>query len=241
VSPEQTTDQPTEQPAMADAPDTPVAAGAASEQPLAAARSWRRPLSVTLLLSVAGATLLLVAAGQTWVFGKVQAQGAVRTVTAHGSELSGVPGAMALVALASVVAVFAVRGMARRTLGGLVVLAGAAAAGAAGTGALGSDNGALDEKAARSVGLTDVTATSLTHTAWPWLALIGGVLVLAAGVLTMQRSADWPGMSARYEAPAGKGSAAGPRRKAAAPAPAAHQTPADLWKALDRGEDPTSS
>ena len=231
MSPEQTTAQPTEQTQPTEQPQ----AASAS-----AVKASRRSLAITLLLSVAGATLLLVAAGQTWVSGTVQAQGAVRTVTAHGSELSGVPSAMALVALASVVAVFAVRGKARRTLGGLVVLAGAAAAGAAGTGALGSGTGALDDKAARSVGLTEVTATSLTHTAWPWAALLGGVLVLAAGVLTLRHGGGWPGMSARYDAPAGKQAAARPRGRASASAPAAQQTPADLWKALDRGEDPTA-
>jgi uncharacterized membrane protein (TIGR02234 family) len=82
----------------------------------------------------------------------------------------------------------------------------------------------------------------VTHSAWPWLAALGGVLVVAAGVLTVLRGAAWPGMSARYDAPAGKRSAAGPRRAAAAAsAPAGQPTPADLWKALDRGEDPTAS
>jgi uncharacterized membrane protein (TIGR02234 family) len=241
VSPEQTTDpeQTTEQTAERTNPND--GADDVTEQPAAPARSGRGALTATLLLSLVGATLLLVAAGQTWVSGKVQAQGAIRTVTAHGSEVSGVPGAMALVALASVVAVFAVRGNARRVLGGLVALAGAGAVFAA-TAALGSESGALDDKAARSVGLADVTAGSVTHSAWPWLAALGGVLVVAAGVLTVLRGAAWPGMSARYDAPAGKRSAAGPRRAAAAAsAPAGQPTPADLWKALDRGEDPTAS
>ncbi|WP_084700620.1 TIGR02234 family membrane protein [Streptacidiphilus anmyonensis] len=210
---------------------------AAEQRP---ATSWRRTLAVTLLLSVVGATLLLVASGQTWVSGTVQAQGATRTVTAHGSEVSGVPGAMALVALASVVAVFAVRGTARRVLGGLVTLAGAGAVFAA-TAALGSETGALDEKAARSVGLTDVTVGSVTHSAWPWIAALGGLLVVVAGVLTTLRGAAWPGMSARYDAPAGKRSAAGPRGGSSATASAGQSSPADLWKALDRGEDPTAS
>jgi uncharacterized membrane protein (TIGR02234 family) len=242
VSPDRTTQQTTEQTAEQTAERTKTNDGAdlVTERPAVAARSWRGTLGATLLLSVVGATLLLVAGGQSWVSGKVQAQGAIRTVTAHGSEVTGVPGAMALVALASVAAVFAVRGKGRRVLGGLLALAGAGAVFAA-TAALGSESGALDEKAARSVGLSDVTASSVTHSAWPWLAALGGVLVVAAGVLTVVRGAGWPGMSARYDAPAGKRSAAGPRRRAAGSAPAGQPTPADLWKALDRGEDPTAS
>ncbi|WP_042367064.1 Trp biosynthesis-associated membrane protein, partial [Streptacidiphilus neutrinimicus] len=119
MTPEQTPAQTAAQPADPTADRT--AEQAAEPQPASA--TWRRTLAVTLLLSVVGATLLLVAGGQTWVSGTVQAQGATRAVTAHGSEVSGVPGAMALVALASVVAVFAVRGAARQLLGGLVALA----------------------------------------------------------------------------------------------------------------------
>nr|WP_042453491.1 TIGR02234 family membrane protein [Streptacidiphilus jiangxiensis] len=211
------------------------------ERASARTKAGRRSLAVTLLFAVAGATLLLVAAGQTWVSGQVQAQGVTRTVVAKGSEVTGVPGAMALVGLASVVAVFAVRGRARRLLGGLVALAGVGAVAAAVSAALGSDSRVLDDKAARSVGLADVAAGLLTHTAAPWLAVLGGALVLAAGALTVLRGAAWPGMSARYDAPAGKRGKASPSRSGAASGAAAAQTPADLWKALDRGEDPTAS
>ncbi|MEZ0067613.1 putative membrane protein (TIGR02234 family) [Streptacidiphilus sp. MAP12-20] len=239
-------EQPVAEPAAAEraAAERAAAEPAAAEEPAVAqpaasrTKADRRSLAATLLLSVLGAALLLVAAGQSWVSGQVQAQGVTRSLSASGSQVTALPGAMALVGLASVVAVFAVRGKARALLGALVALAGAGAAYAAMAAALGSGSRALDEKAARSVGLADMHAGAVTHSAWPWLAALGGVLLAAAGLLTVVKGRAWPGMSARYDAPTGGAEKAGPRRAAR---PAVTQTPADLWKALDRGEDPTAS
>ncbi|WP_198035254.1 TIGR02234 family membrane protein [Streptacidiphilus rugosus] len=201
-------------------------------------RADRRSLAVTLLLSVLGATLLLVAAGQNWVTGHVRAQGVTRSLSATGGQVTGLPGALALVGLASVVAVFAVRGRFRALLGALVALAGVGAVYAAVAAALGSGSRALDEKAARSVGLADIQATGVAHTLWPWLAAVGGLLLVLAGLLTVAKGRAWPGMSARYDAPTRGAAKPAPRRAGGS---AVTQTPADLWKALDRGEDPTAS
>ncbi|WP_344337428.1 Trp biosynthesis-associated membrane protein, partial [Kitasatospora putterlickiae] len=76
-------------------------------------------------------------------------------------------------------------------------------------------------------------ATGVGHTAWPWVALAGGLLLALAGLLTVRYGRGWPAMGSRYEAPTGKASAKRPSAGAA-------QNPADLWKALDRGEDPTA-
>ncbi|WP_370192061.1 TIGR02234 family membrane protein [Streptacidiphilus sp. MAP5-52] len=228
----------------APAPSDPSASDSAASDPAASgpaaaapSRSGsRRSLAVTLFLSVLGAALLLVAAGQGWVSGEVQAQGVTRTVTADGGEVSGLPGAMALVGLASVVAVFAVRGRARAVLGALVALAGAGAAYTAVAAMANSGSSALDAKAARAIGLANVSATGISDSAWPWVAVLGGVLLVLAGLLTVAKGAAWPGMSARYDAPAG----AEPARPKRAPAAEPTHSPADLWKALDRGEDPTA-
>ncbi len=72
---------------------------------------------------------------------------------------------------------------------------------------------------------------ALTHTVWPYVTAGGAVLILAAGLLALRFGGGWPAMGGRYErdgAPRG--------RKAAAEDP---DRPEDLWKALDRGEDPT--
>ncbi|WP_145906615.1 TIGR02234 family membrane protein [Kitasatospora viridis] len=204
---------------------TAVPAPPADSSPQPSGAADRRSLAVMLLLIVLGAVLVLWAVGRTWASGKVSGL----DVGATGSDITGAPGALALVGLASAVAVFAVRGVGRVVLGLLVVLAGAGTALAAGLGA--GDSAAIDADAAKKLGLTGVTAEQVSHSAWPWLAVLGGVLLALAGLLTVLRGRGWPSMGARYEAPTAK----------RAPAPKDAGTPADLWKALDRGEDPTAT
>ncbi|MEZ0093102.1 TIGR02234 family membrane protein [Streptacidiphilus sp. EB129] len=190
----------------------------------------RRSLALMLLLTVLGAALVLLAVGQTWARGTVDFQGTRVAVSAGGSQTTGLPGALALVGLAAAVAVFAVRGAARRAVGLLLALAGAAAAVAAVTGAAGDD--ALNRRAVAAVGLSRAVATGVSHSVWPWAAAVGGLLLLAAGLLVLVRGRDWPGMSSRYEAPAKPAVTKTTRNNP--------DSPADLWKALDRGEDPTT-
>ncbi|PYC87817.1 TIGR02234 family membrane protein [Streptomyces tateyamensis] len=176
-----------------------------------------------LLLTVVGAVLVLVAVGRTWARGT--AAGGL-AVAASGSQISGLPGALALVGLASAVAVFAVRGAGRQLVGVLVVAAGLGAAAGAALGA--GDSSTVDALAASRLALTGTVAEQVSHTLWPYVAVLGGLLLAAAGALTLLRGRDWPAMGARYEAPTAK-----------AAAKSGANTPADLWKALDRGEDPT--
>jgi hypothetical protein len=61
---------------------------------------------------------------------------------------------------------------------------------------------------------------------WPTVCILSGVVVALAGMATVRCSKDWPAMGARYER-----SATQPERKPV--------TQAELWDALDRGEDPT--
>lgn len=179
-----------------------------------------------LLLTVLGAVLVLTSVGRVWAQGRVSGQLAV---SATGSEISGLPGALALVGLASAVAVFAVRGAGRIAVGALVALAGLGAAVSAALGA--GDTSTVDATAATKLGLVGTTAEQVTHSVWPWVALAGALLLAGAGVLTALRGRCWPTMGTRYDAPA-----TAKARPAAGPA----DSPADFWKALDRGEDPTS-
>ncbi|MER6926656.1 TIGR02234 family membrane protein, partial [Streptomyces spiralis] len=168
---------------------------------------------------------------QRWAAGTAAVAGGDYTLTAKGSEVTGVPAALAIVGLAALVAVFAVRRSGRLLVAGLLALSGAGTVGAALTGA--ANRAALDEKAAQASGDTAATAASLTHTGWPYVAAAGGVLILLAGLLALRYGRLWPAMSGRYER------SGAPRSRATRPVDP--DRPEDLWKALDRGEDPTGT
>ena len=152
-------------------------------------------------------------------------------LTAEGSDVTGVPAALAIVGLAALVAVFAVRRAGRTLVAALLALSGAGAVVAAVLGA--GDSAALDEKAAEVSGNTAATIGSLGHTAWPYVAAAGGALHPAGRparpALRPPLAGDVRPLRARRHA---RGPAGGPR--AVDP-----DRPEELWKALDRGEDPT--
>ncbi|MFF1871890.1 TIGR02234 family membrane protein [Kitasatospora herbaricolor] len=187
----------------------------------------RRTLGPMLLLTVLGAVLVLTAVSRVWATGTVAGvTGGTLDVSVTGSTVSGLPTGLALAALAAAVAVFAVRGAGRIAVGVLMALAGLGVA--AGAAANAGDATALHTEAARKLALAGAQAEQVGHSVWPWIALAGGLLIVLAGLLTVRFGRDWPGMGSRYDAPTRK-----------APAKAG-DTPADLWKALDRGEDPTT-
>jgi Tryptophan-associated transmembrane protein (Trp_oprn_chp) len=161
--------------------------------------SGRRGLALVVVACAAGAVLVLVASGRTWVV-EVTPRPAplpeLRTGYTGGGLRPWLP-ALGWVALAGAGALLATRGIARRALGGLLVLAGAGIA----AGAVTAEPGG-----------------------WPVLAVVGGLVVAAAGVLTAGYGGRWPAMGARYE------------RARTGGAPSA----GSLWEALDRGEDPTA-
>ncbi|OIJ89058.1 TIGR02234 family membrane protein [Streptomyces colonosanans] len=197
----------------------------------APARSGRRSLALALLCGAAGAAVALLSSRQEWSAGTVPVAGGDFPLSANGSDVTGVPAALAVVGLAALVAVFAVRRTGRLLVAGLLALSGAGTIAAALQGV--TDSSALDEKAAQTAGDTAATATALTHTAWPYVAVLGGALILLAGLLALRYGRLWPTMSGRYERDGT------PRPRQAKPADP--DRPEDLWKALDRGEDPTSA
>ncbi|MGW0559065.1 TIGR02234 family membrane protein [Streptomyces sp. NPDC003016] len=195
-----------------------------------AASTGRRGLAAALLSGALGAAVVLLASGQTWAEGVAAVGGGRLPLDVEGQEVTGAPAALAVVGLAALVAVFAVRGTGRLLVSVLLALSGA---GAAVTAFLGASGGAaLDEKAAEMTGDAAATAASLTHTAWPYVTAAGGLLILIAGLLALWGGRKWPAMSGRYERDGSPRS----RKAPAAPDP---DRPEDLWKALDRGEDPT--
>ncbi|WP_217252926.1 TIGR02234 family membrane protein [Streptomyces sp. AC602_WCS936] len=196
------------------------------------ARSGRRSLAVALLCGALGAGVALLATRQEWSEGTATVAGGAFPLTAKGSDVTGVPAALAIVGLAALVAVFAVRRAGRFAVAALLALSGAGTVVAALAGA--SDSSALDDKAAEAAGDTSATVDALTHTAWPYVAAAGGALLLLAGLLALRYGRLWPAMSGRYE----RDGTPRPRR---GPQTVDPDRPEDLWKALDRGEDPTGA
>lgn len=195
-----------------------------------APRSGRRSVAAALLLGAAGAALVLLAAGRTWSKATADVAQGTLPQQASGQDVTALPGALAIVGLAALVAVFAVRRAGRLLVAALLALSGAGVVAAALLGV--HDTTALEEKAGKVNGLTRAAVDHVSHTGWPWAAAVGGVLLFLAGLLALRYGRHWPAMSGRYE----RDGAPRPRRARTAPDP---DRPEELWKALDRGEDPT--
>lgn len=178
---------------------------------------------LAVLLCLAGAFVVLVAAGRSWALVDLAGSGLLpaRSVGVDGAQLApGLP-ALGLVALAGVVAVPATRRWGRVAVG-LVLLA-------AGVGILALVAGQLTDLAgavqdSRTVRETGQAAAGIRRTLWPYACALGGLTVAAAGLLVAARGRSWSALGRRYDAPT------------AAPPPVGER---DLWAALDRGEDPT--
>ncbi|MGW4684283.1 TIGR02234 family membrane protein [Streptomyces sp. NPDC004244] len=203
--------------------------GAPADSEAPAGRGGRRSVAAALLLGALGATVALLGSGRVWARGTAAVGGGSLPVTADGQAVTGLPAALAIVGLAALVAVFAVRGTGRLLVSALLALSGLGAAVAAVLAA--DDRQALDAQAARATADTAAQVGALAHTAWPYVTAVGGVLILAAGLLALRHGRTWPAMGGRYERDGGVRT-----RRAAAVDP---DRPEDLWKALDRGEDPT--
>lgn len=81
----------------------------------------------------------------------------------------------------------------------------------------------------------DELVAQITPTAWPWIAAVGAVLVLAGGALTLLTAASWRSTARRYRTdPATQASSAPGSR------PHDSHDPIDSWDDLSRGADPTA-
>jgi uncharacterized membrane protein (TIGR02234 family) len=230
----------------------------------------RRELAVALLLGAAGAGVVFLASRQGWAQVRTAPPKPLPAsqVTVTGSALVPYSGALALAGLATLAAVLASRGLARRLTGLLLVAIGASLAasaftvtsaaaisaassnvgpGTAGAGSVTNGNGP-----AVSVPNVAGAAPQVTFSAGGWQALvvIGAVAIIAAGVLVVWRANRMAVMSGRYDSPtprtspAGAGRGWGANRRPGADATASEAaTPADsasIWEALSRGDDPTA-
>jgi uncharacterized membrane protein (TIGR02234 family) len=196
---------------------------------------------LVLLAGAAGAGLVFLGVRQGWAHVHTSAPRPLpgSNVTVTGQDLVPAASALAIAGLATLAAVIATRGLARRLAGGLLMLFGAgaaasvlwpisgatairAAASSAGlTGLAGSGTGAGSVTAGGSGGTGGTAPISgflanvvMSGTGWRGLAVAGAAVLVAAGLLTAWRSGPWPVMSGRYERPPRP---AGPESAAAGP------------------------
>jgi uncharacterized membrane protein (TIGR02234 family) len=211
----------------------------------------RREYAFALVLGAAGAGLVLLSTRQGWARVATPAPPPLPagTVMVTGQDLVPLAGALGLAALATLAAVIATRGLARRLTGILLAAFGAAitvavglpvtaagvlaaarvttvsqAGSATAGGSAGVSPGAVPGGTAPGV----ITAGHVTMLTVPWrpAAVVGALVIVAAGLLVAWRGGGWPVMSGRYS-----------RAPERAPQPPADS--AALWEALSRGADPT--
>jgi hypothetical protein len=134
-----------------------------------------------------------------------------------GSDVTDAPVTIALAALVAAVVLRLAGTVARGLLAVLLVLLGIAAVAVGGwtrpdAGQLARLRPELGQVVTDGLGISTGPA--------PWLAVAGGVALVAAGVLTLLTARTWRGPAARFE-----------RGRSVAET--------DPWRAIDAGEDPT--
>jgi uncharacterized membrane protein (TIGR02234 family) len=167
-----------------------------------------------------GGALALIGSGQPWW--RTAGEGVVLKFSGTQAT-AGLSQALAIVALAGTLLMLALRTRGRRIIGSLLVLVGV---GLAVVGGLGS------RPSADAIGgqVSQVSpADTLSATAWPWIFVGSGVLITIGAVLTMITAGTWPSRSDRFRP--GSGKSEDPDSG----------DPAELWKAMDAGVDPTTN
>lgn len=206
-----------------------MSAARAGNEPAHRPGSGRRELTAVVVGGALAGALALMAAAQTWAAVTAERRPPLPPVsgTLSGAEAAPLGTAAGLVLLAAALALLAVRGAGRAVVGLLMAAAGGALLWS-GARVLG---GGVADAAADLPGLGGGSTTATTveiSVAWPVLALVAGVLGVAAGLVAAVRGSSWPGMGGRYE-----------RSPGPAPVRSEEDRAEDAWKALDRGEDPT--
>jgi uncharacterized membrane protein (TIGR02234 family) len=184
--------------------------------------------------AAAGGLLCLVASGRVWVRGTAGSPvlGAV-PISVSGQDAAPVVPAVALVALAGAVALLLGQVFARRVTGLLLVVAGAAVVMAAAATARAPTVGAGDAVAqvAGASGRLQVASTG-----WPWVAVLGAVLIGLAGSVAVLRARAWGTVErpvSRFEVTPAIGRSGGGQQ------PRPGRDPGAAWDALTAGMDPT--
>ncbi|MEO6200951.1 MAG: Trp biosynthesis-associated membrane protein [Cryobacterium sp.] len=186
--------------------------------------------------------LALLAWTQAWILADVSTTGsAVQHLVVDGSTASPALTALALAGLALGGALTIAGPVIRVVLGALEVLLGASVF-------LASLLAITDPGAASAASVTAATGISgresielavvdPTATAWPFVALLAGVVMAAVGLAIVVTARRWPGSTTRYQAVRLKPAQAGRADESDAPPT---RDAVDSWDDLSRGDDPTA-
>jgi uncharacterized membrane protein (TIGR02234 family) len=192
------------------------------------ARKATRAKTTAALLAAVGAGVVLLTIGRGWAHGDVT-QPITFKVTATGSQLTGVPYALGLAGLCGALALFAVRRIGRYLVGAVLALAGAGTVYAVADRLSRLDQALHTQAGVQGLG-SETKISNIDNSLWPYLTILGGVILCLAGIYTLVRGGGWSGLGNRYEAPAAQQTAA---------KPASEVTARDLWDAQGRGADLT--
>jgi uncharacterized membrane protein (TIGR02234 family) len=189
----------------------------------------RRLYAPVVLATLAAGGLAFVAVGRTWAHTELRPQGlASATVSMSGSDAQPLVSALAVVVVAAALAILAAGPRMRRVIGALTAVVSVVAivlVPRSGTSGLDDAVRSAAEKSPAYTG--PASLGDISYAAWPLLAIAAFVLAAVLGVVTIRFAGAWPTMSSRYDAPSAR-------------RPAAGTSDTDMWKAMDRGDDPTA-
>ena len=187
----------------------------------------RSTFAPVLALGLAGATIAAVAASKPWVVDiSLPAGSDPLGLVADAGEMP-LALALSLVVLACWGVLLVTRGVVRRVVAGLALVAavGLAVAVVAGLFTLPDQVEQAFPDGFRRTTDTDV----IEQTGWYWAAAVGALLSVVATALAVRWVGHWPEMGSRYDAPG----------SAVAQTPPEETSSLDLWKSIDEGRDPT--
>jgi uncharacterized membrane protein (TIGR02234 family) len=200
-----------------------------------------------VVATIVGAGLVLLSWSQTWFTLRIESGSGANTldpIEVAGSIASPALAALGLAGLALVAALAIAGPGIRVVLGVLEVLLGGCILLAAGI-------SLADPVAAVSAAVTDATGVSgsaptaalvasVIATPWPALAIVGGALLVLAGVVVLVTGTRWPASSRRYGGArlTDDDDTVGDSATARTERPASDRA-IDDWDGLSRGDDPT--
>jgi uncharacterized membrane protein (TIGR02234 family) len=182
--------------------------------------SWLKGRGFAVGCLLVGGALALFGTAQPWW----RALGEGEALRLTGTQATGgLSQALAIVALAGTLLILVLRTQGRRVLGVVLLLVGMGVALVGGLWMQPRLEAIRDQLG--HVGMLD--NLRLTATAWPWMSVLAGGLIAVGGAMAMITAGSWPSAD-RFQSGSGKVQVS------------TSDDPAELWKAMDAGVDPTA-